>query len=666
MSLLHPRTGRRLLPTFDLADVGGVAVPLQSGAVFPSFEIPRTRLDLGGEWLARRIRRPAVPPLVERTADVLAAMVREVGADALAGWPIPGWEPRTIPGPENRMCEPEHDLNPERFESVAWYATRFEHPDASGRGPARLVFLSVNYVADLWVDGRHLGTHEGGYGPFSFLLDPARPPAGPVELRVRVANPPWGSDPSMAPAVVADWCNYAGIVHDVYVESLPPLRVDRLDAVPDGEGFAVSAVVTAGSGQVPAGAVVRFSLHDARPDSGSIEDPSPEAVEGGQVAAAEALVAAAGGIGTSRARLVPPAPRRWSPARPELYVVRAELVVGEAVADAAAVQAGLRTVGVAEGRLRLDGRPAFLCGVARHEDGPRGRTSTVAEIARDLRVVKGLGADLLRAGHYPNHPATAILADRIGLAVASEIPVWQHRPRHFQADAGRVTLQMWREMTWRDRNRPSVLFWSAGNECCGEDPPAARAAHVRRLRDDLRARYDDGRLVMQSAAADAPGPGDASQEPCDVAGWTLYFGIFHGGTFREGTRDFLERAAERFPGKPLVATEFGFWSSPTTEDRYWWLRSPKRDHRARHGEWEGRQVEVMRETAAAFEAFLARGGPLCAVVWWTAFDWHRHVPGLQTMGLVRMDRTTEKPAAAEIRAVFGRLRAAFEKGLPAR
>jgi beta-glucuronidase len=141
----------------------------------------------------------------------------------------------------------------------------------------------------------------------------------------------------------------------------------------------------------------------------------------------------------------------------------------------------------------------------------------------------------------------------------------------------------------------------------------------------------------------------------------MYFGIFHGGTYRDGTLGFLRRARSRFGDKPLMATEFGFWSSPATEDRFWLFRSPRRDRRDVHGRWEGRQVEVLEETAAAFEAFLAEGGTLAGVVWWCAFDWYRHVPGVQTMGLVRMDRRTEKPVAGRIREWFRRLDAAFDQ-----
>ncbi|MBM4396299.1 MAG: hypothetical protein FJ087_11470 [Deltaproteobacteria bacterium] len=635
----------RLEPTFDIKDVRGVAVPYQGGAVFPSFEVTRPRLDLAGGWWGRRVDRPRVEAGAPRTDAVKRELAIEEGTRTGAPWPAPGYRPRIVPGPENRMCEPGSEASPERFEGVAWYARRFDPPPGFRGAPARLVFLGVNCVADVFLNGEYLGWHEGGYTPFSFLLPPDRLLERDNDLRVRVHNPPWGSDPATVPAVVADWCNYAGILHEVYLESLPPARIDRLDAIPDGDGFDLTVVA---SGDLPPGARVRLALHAVRADAGGVADPSAEAIRGPEVASKEAGLTAVGDVGVATERLAAPSPAYWSPEAPALVVARADLLLGDRVLDTVSVQTGLRTVGLRDGRLALTGKPTFLCGVARHEDGPRGRTVTADEVARDLALVKGLGADFLRAGHYPNHPVTAILADRVGLAVAAEIPVWRHGPKEFEADGGRLALQTWREMTWRDRNRPSVLFWSVCNECAGEDPPAARTAHIVRLRDDLRTRYDDGRMVIQSAAVDGPGAHDASQRECGLAGWTFDCGTPQDGACRDGTAAFLRAAAEALPDRPVMATAFGLRSSPATG----------------HPEWEGLQVEVLRETAAAYEEFLGGGGRLAGVVWSAAFDWHRHVPGLRNMGAIGMDRETEKPAAAELRAAFDRLRAAFRHGLP--
>lgn len=657
---------RRNPTTLDVTTHDGIPVPMQGGAVYPSFEVVRPRVELGGTWKARRIQRPAVEWSGIRDPAWLLEARNEAGL--LAGLPV-DWDDRILPGCENRMCEPEHDANPEIYEAAVWYAREVSIPD-TGPSPDqwRLVFLAVNYVADVWWDDTYLGCHEGGYTPFQFLVPDTRPGTRHV-LMVRVENPPWGSNDSMVPAVVGDWFNYAGILHDVYLERLPAVRIDRLDAVPVGEGVRSAAIVSGLSGDFTG--VVRFTLHQAEIREGQMLEPDAARLRGREIARVESIVSVSeNGIGTASAVIDALDAPRWTADAPVLLVLRAELMApGGGIVDDVSVQTGIRSVGVDSGAVTINGEPVFLAGIARHEDWmDTGRTGSPERILGDLRIIKGLGCNFLRTGHYPNHPFTYVLMDRIGLLGAEEIPVWQHKPRHFKADAeSGVTLQMWREMCLRDRNRPSLILWSTGNECAGENPPKERMKHIARLREDLCSRYDDGRLVTQSAAADEPGAEDASQDLCDVAGWTMYFGIFHGGTYRAGTRAFLDKAKARFGDKPLMATEFGFWSSPATEDRFWLFRNPaNKDWRHVHGDWQERQAEVLVETAGAFDDFLRAGGSLAGTVWWTVFDWYRHVPGLQTMGVIRGDRTTRKRAAGELTGAYARLQTAFLEGRKSR
>ncbi|MDP8221941.1 MAG: glycoside hydrolase family 2 TIM barrel-domain containing protein [Candidatus Lernaella stagnicola] len=93
------------------------------------------------------------------------------------------------------------------------------------------------------------------------------------------------------------------------------------------------------------------------------------------------------------------------------------------VIDVHHTQFGVRTVERENGRLMLNGRIAFLPGVARHEEWPdTGRSASRERIVEDLSIIKELNALFLRMGHYPNHPYTYLVADRLGMAVMSEIP----------------------------------------------------------------------------------------------------------------------------------------------------------------------------------------------------------------------------------------------------
>jgi beta-galactosidase len=174
--------------------------------------------------------------------------------------------------------------------------------------------------------------------------------------------------------------------------------------------------------------------------------------------------------------------------------------------------------------------------------------------------VKEVNANMLRTAHYPNHLYTYLIADRLGIAVVEEIPVWwfdESLSWVIQNSLRHIHEQMFREMLFKDYNRPSILLWSTCNECYDV---TNRKTFIHRVWQDLNFKFPDGRLITQSAAADRPGPEDPSQAVCDVAGWTMYFGIFHGSTFYEGTRRFLGYANIEYPLKPILDTEFGYWS----------------------------------------------------------------------------------------------------------
>jgi len=201
-------------------------------------------------------------------------------------------------------------------------------------------------------------------------------------------------------------------------------------------------------------------------------------------------------------------------------------------------------------------------------------------------------------------------------------------------------------MVFRDRNRPSICFWSTCNECLDQ---TNRKNFIQRLNTELDTQYPDGRLVTQSAAADRPGPADPTQVACDIAGWTMYFGIFHGSTYYAGTKQFLQTALTNYPSKPFLDTEFGYWSGANFTST-------------------GQQVDVFDSTFMAFNEFVAvdstgvyrPGYPLAATTWWCIFDWYSIQSGDQTMGLYKMDHESAKPVLAHLQSTYRPFRESSE------
>ena len=241
-------------------------------------------------------------------------------------------------------------------------------------------------------------------------------------------------------------------------------------------------------------------------------------------------------------------PKLWTPKQPNLYIMKVTLKEGSVILDEFSSQFGVRTVKTVGNKFLLNDRIVFLTGAARHEDHPDyGRSVTKEVIFNDLNIVKSLNVNFLRTAHYPNHPYTYLILDRLGITAMEEVPLWQvdqTTPWLIQNNTRKLHLQMFREMVFKDYNRPSVILWSTSNECHEE---TNRIIYNQMVADDLRQNYNDLRLVSQSSAADNPGAADITQGPLDVAGWTMYFGIFHGSTYFTGTYNFINQAKTYFP-----------------------------------------------------------------------------------------------------------------------
>lgn len=642
--------------TMSFRSVDGVTVPFQNGIPVPSFEEQhRPVIDLSGSWRKLRFAPDHNLTLGNRDAAGYAAILAEAGGIHLPSFVDTAWEVKTIPAVENTMNA--YEKRPEYYENGVWYRRAFSAPDSLINHAAILKFLAVNYVADVWLNGSYLGWHEGGYTPFAFDVSNVLRFDTVNVLAVRVDNPPWNSGQTMGgsrridivPYYTVDWFNYTGIIHDVFIEFPDSLSISRADVVPlDSQGNLSVGVTLRNRGTQAQTVDIALQVFEARVDSSTIDSPYPADLAGAPVAVTGvAQVSLSAANDSSRAwktALTVSAPRLWSPKHPNLYILRATVSQSGRVLDEFSTQFGIRTVTTSGSSLRLNGLPVFLPGIARHEDHPvYGRSIPRAVIASDLKTIKTLNVALLRTAHYPNHPYTYMMADRLGLAILEEIPVWWFDTDQawlIQNGLRHIHTQMFREMVFRDYNRPSILFWSTCNECLAV---TGRQQFIADINTELDTQYPDGRLVTESAAADRPGPSDPTQSSCDIAGWTMYFGIFHGGTYYDGTKQFLQSAHASQPGKPVMDTEFGYWSSE-------------------NGSSAQTQLVVLDSTFMAFSEVAAvdstgavnPSGFLAATTWWTAFDWYtcQQPAGYESMGVIHMDRATVKPVAAALARTY--------------
>jgi beta-galactosidase len=189
-------------------------------------------------------------------------------------------------------------------------------------------------------------------------------------------------------------------------------------------------------------------------------------------------------------------PALWSAEAPHLYTAVIELRCGRA-REATRITTGFREVRVVDGQVRVNGRPIHVHGVNRHEHDPdTGKAVSRARMEEDARLMKSLNINAVRTSHYPCDPYWYELCDRVGLYVIDEANIESHAfhntlcrdPRYAAAFLERV-----KRMVLRDRNHPSILFWSLGNES-GHGPHHDAAAAWARKADPSRLIHYEGAI----------------------------------------------------------------------------------------------------------------------------------------------------------------------------
>jgi len=463
-----------------------------------------------------------------------------------AGWAegFSGGRPIAVPASWNDQFAEGHD-----YLGAAWYQTRFDLPwgwDA-GRHGLRLRFGSVNYLAEVWLNGVRLGSHEGGHLPFELDVTPhVRREGNLLVVRVEGELAPDRVPPGNVPAdpryrfmdlsyppTSFDFFPFCGLHRPVLLCATPP------DGLAD---LTVRTEIAAGAGQV------RVQLRRAAGDT--VTARLTIAGHGAQVTV-ETPVAAQG-----EAVLTVPHAALWAPGSPHLYDLTVELLRHGAAFDRYSLPIGIRTIQVAGDALLLNGQPIYLQGFGRHEDFPiAGRGLLPAVIVKDYALLQWIGANSFRTSHYPYSEQMMDLADRLGFLVIDETPaVGLFFAEEGLARRRQLCRQYTQELIARDKNHPSVIMWSLANEPHSDDPAAKPF-----FRDlyDLAKSLDPSRPTTLVSHA---GLSEESFEFCDVLTLNRYYGWYIFGGQLATAYDMLSEELDAMYAqfhKPLILTEFG-------------------------------------------------------------------------------------------------------------
>lgn len=469
-------------------------------------------LGLDGEWRFHWVPRPEERPVDFHRPDFDDSSWARIPVPS--NWEMQGYGtpiyvsagyPHRIDPPRVMSEPPEdyttyHERNP-----VGSYRRRFTVPESWDGRSVFVHFGGVQSAFHLWVNGEHVGYSQGSMTAAEFNLTPYLR-RGENTLAVEVYR--WSDGSYLEDQ---DMWRLSGIYRSVFLYSAAPFRIadftvrTELDEDYRDARLLIEPELEALEGVDPEGWEVEAQLFDA---AGAevldevLSHPAAPILNRDYAPAVLVERTPQRGIrkfGWLQAEVSNPA--KWTAETPHLYRLVLTLRNPEAaVVEVVASDVGFREVEIREGRLWVNGHPVRLRGVNRHEHDPEtGRTMTLEGMREDIRLMKRANINAVRTAHYPNDPRWYELCDRYGLYVMDEANIETHGLRGFLASESSwhyAFLDRAIRMAERDKNHPSIIIWSLGNESGYGPNFAAMSAW---LRD-----FDPTRPIHYEGAQGAP------------------------------------------------------------------------------------------------------------------------------------------------------------------
>ena len=409
------------------------------------------------------------------------------------------------------------------YEGTVWFYKKFEVQGSKFKEEKRralLYFGAVNYDAHVYVNGHHVGHHVGGFTPFNFdVTDQLKD--GENFVIVKVDNKRHAED---VPTQIFDWWNYGGITRDVLLVDVPATYVENYSLqLLSLEGRRLGFTVKLNKAE--AGRRVTLSIPELK--------------------IKKELTTTADGTASV---FMKAKPVLWSPATPKLYKVEITMD-GETISD----EIGFRKIETRGKQILLNGEPIYLKGISIHEEKPYGggRANSTEDAHTLLSWAKELGCNFVRLAHYPHNEYAVREAERMGILVWSEIPVyWTIAWKNF--DTYKNAEAQLHDMIARDHNRANVIIWSIANETPHSperDQFLGRLATYARTQDSTR---------LISMAMEVTGASnyhnrlqDNMNKYVDVVSFNQYIGWYR------DVNDAPKMTWEIPYEKPVIISEFG-------------------------------------------------------------------------------------------------------------
>jgi len=417
---------------------------------------------------------------------------------------------------------------------IAWYRKHFTLDKADKDKIVKILFDGIYMNADVWINGHHLGNHPYGYTAFEFDLTPYLNPAGQDNLlAVQVKNEGKNSR----------WYSGSGIYRDVKLIKTDPLHVDLWGV------FVSTQSVTAEKATVAVDVTLVNTTAEQKKFTFKIEfkDPAGKTIPG----MTDDKELGAGKKFTFKQEFAFPEYRLWSPENPELYTVTVQLLDGIKVLDEVTQPFGIRTIEFsAEKGFLLNGKSVLLKGgCLHHENGALGSATFKTAEYRRVKIMKENGFNAIRTAHNPPSKTFLNACDQLGMLVMDEsFDQWQKskNPQDYNLYFDEWWERDMKALVKRDRNHPSIIVWSVGNEI-KERADSSGLEIFKKLRGKIL-EFDKTRPVTQAVCSfwDNPGKTWEDTEPVfaqlDVHGYNYQWKQY-------------EPDHEKFPERIMIGTE---------------------------------------------------------------------------------------------------------------
>jgi beta-galactosidase len=536
-----------------------------------------------------------------------------------------GWQAVSIP--HNWGWE-EAQQGKDYYRGPSWYRRELDIAQETGKRYF-LRFEAASLVADVYLNGKFLGEHRGGFGAFCFEITTDLSASGTNLLAVRVDNSKF---PDIAP-LSGDFSIYGGLYRPVHLIVTGAENFTPLDHGSPGVAWLQTSVSQT---QAVLDVTAQISNSTKSKQSQTLIATVLDA-SGNSVASSEEKITLAPGVTAPYwLRVTVPQPHLWNGRKdPYLYKAVVELRSADGVVDSVEQPMGLRFYSVDPDKgFFLNGQPYHLHGVDKHQDRfNEGWAVSEADLDEDISLIKEMGCTVVRCAHYQHSDYFYSLCDRAGILVWAEIPQVNEisASPEFEETSRNQLLDLIRQNV----NHPSIFVWSLFNELWPKNPDPHRE-----LQDFKIVANGEDPTRPTIAATSNNGMPQMNKIP-DLLGWNIYPGWYSGWGTKDDFGKLLDqrRSDSRYGG--ICISEYGAGANVEQHEQN--LKQPKTDSQWHPEEWQAIVHEsawaAMKERPFVWGTFI-----------WCMFDFAvstRHeggIPGRNDKGLVTYDRKTKKDA----------------------